>query len=232
MANGFKRLFEFVPAFGMIESMDRSGQGGGDSSPKQPDLLTSPRELFRELVEAAADNRNTKLSPLVQTYLVELLDFYVFADNLYAENLDGRRTQSTLAELYFLASNAPRAATRNEALKRLADSSLYICGFFGESLSRKLVAVDYYVDMGGLAYGQLARQSREQIYAQVFSEFSDNFLQYVDLLTFISDRSLSSGEENILHLFDRYMKTGSAYAREQILEMGFPIPKLGKQEDQ
>ena len=42
-------------------------------------------------------------------------------------------------------------------LKQVGDTSLYVAGFFAESLTRSLVDVDYYVGLGQNAYAQLAR---------------------------------------------------------------------------
>ena len=52
---------------------------------------------------------------------------------------------------------------RFELLKKLGDRSLYISGFFADSLQRKVVDVDYYAEMGGVAYGALADSAVEEV---------------------------------------------------------------------
>ena len=45
---------------------------------------------------------------------------------------------------------------RVKTLKEVGDISLYVTGFFAESLSRKLVDADYYIGLGRGAYAELA----------------------------------------------------------------------------
>lgn len=161
-----------------------------------------------------------KTIPLVKSYLVDMLEFYVPAQNLFDElDSSGRRTSETLAETFLRAQSADEAV-RIELLKKLADRSLYISGFFGDSLQRKLVDIDYYADMGGMAYGALASTVREDTSSKVFNEFARRFLEFVDVLTDISSRTHLQNEENVLRLFEIYAKTGSSVARERLLEKG------------
>lgn len=186
----------------------------------RPSLFISPRDYFDEVVTDAFERRRIKTYPLVKGYLVGLLEFYVPAQNLFDENdSSGRRTRETLAETFLKAQSAEESV-RTELLKKLADRSLYISGFFGDSLQRKLVDIDYYADMGGMAYGALASSAREDTAAKVFDEFARRFLEFVDLLTDISSRAKLQNEENILRLFEVYAKTGSEVARERLIEKG------------
>ena len=70
--------------------------------------------------------------------------------------------------------------------------------------------------------------------AKVYSTFSQRFLEFVHVLTYISHQSLVTSDESILRLYERYMRTGSELAKEKLVEMGvLPLPadqvKLGKQ---
>jgi hypothetical protein len=107
-----------------------------------------------------------------------------------------------------------------DLLKKLGDRSLYISGFFGDSLERKLVDIDYYAEMGGAAYASLADNVSDDISAQVYRIFSRDFLAYVDVLTYISQQSMIQSDQSLLRLYDRYMRTGSELAKEKLIEMG------------
>ncbi len=185
-----------------------------------PDFSLTSSEFFNEAVNSACDSRNVKADPLVKTYLVHLLQFYIATENLFDEvDSSGRRQRETLAEMFLKAARAePR--TRIELLKKVGDSSLYISGFFGDSLQRKVVDVDYYAGMGGTAYATLAECVREDSATQVYKEFADRFTVFVDVLTHISTHALVKSEENILRLYETYARTGSDYAREKLLEKG------------
>lgn len=190
-------------------------------------ILASPREYFSEVVEASLHKRNVKTTPEVQFYLVSLLEHYLDARNLFEK-------PDTLAETYLIASNSA-PTERVELLKKLGDKSLYISGFFGDSLTRKLVDIDYYAGMGGAAYATLADCVREDGAAKVYRIFSQRFFDFVEVLTYISQQTSVHTDEGLLRLYDRYMRTGSELAKEKLLELGvLTLPsdqaKLGQQD--
>jgi hypothetical protein len=200
------------------------------------ELFISPEGFFKELVQKGLSQRKVKAVPMVESYLVNLLQHYLDARNLFDQGLiseSGERAPQTLAETYMLAQNAD-AVKKVEMLRRLGDRTLYISGFFGDSLSRKVVDIDYYADIGGAAYASLAHCTREDTLAKVYRTFSYQFLDFVDVLTYISQHSFIKSDESILRLYDRYLRTGSELAREKLAEMGvLTLPqdqvKLGKQ---
>lgn len=198
-------------------------QGGANSI-----LLESPRDYFVDRVEDACKRVKFEPLPLSRQYLVSLLEHFMVSTNLFPpDDGTGRAKRETLAEMYLRAQNAP-SPVRIDLLKKLGDSSLYISGFFGDSLTRKIVDIDYYVDMGGTAYGSLARTSSDEHYSQMFGEFSIRFAEFVDVLTYISQESLIQTNEDLLKLYDRYMATGSRLAEEQLLEKGLLSADLQK----
>lgn len=203
---------------------------------KSVDLFVSPEGFFQELVQKGLTQRKVKAVPLVETYLVNLLQHYLDARNLFEStyaNEGGQKVPQTLAETYLTAQSSD-VPTRIEMLRKLGDRTLYISGFFGDSLSRKIVDIDYYADIGGAAYASLAHCTREDTMAKVYSTFSNQFVEFVDVLTYISHHSFVKSDQSILRLYDRYMRTGSELAREKLVEMGvLTLPqdqvKLGKQ---
>ena len=92
--------------------------------------------------------------------------------------------------------------------------------FFGDSLNRKVVDIDYYADIGKIAYGSLAAHINEDLVARIYDEFSHRFLDYVDVLTVISQGALIQSKEDALRLYDKYISTGSNLAKKQLIEMG------------
>lgn len=184
-------------------------------------VLASPKEYFADQLDLAF--KRTKFEPLAlsRQYLIDLLQHFIFSKNLFpVDEETGRSRRETLAELYLKAQNAPTLNVRMELLKKLGDSSLYISGFFGDSLNRKIIDIDYYVEMGGVAYGALSGAATDESLSRVFGEFSNRFSDFVDALTFVSQESLIQTNEDLLRLYDRYMATGSRLAEEQLVERG------------
>jgi hypothetical protein len=174
-------------------------------------LVTNPRDYFNEIIRDALEKCKVQSPPLVSNYLVELLE-----TNLTAEKL---KIDGTMAE-FFMKSIQAEKKTRIDQLKKLGDTSLYISGFFGDSLRRKIVDIDYYANIGGMAYSNLAVQVEDNIQAKVFREFSLKFLEYVDVLTYVSQATMIQTNQDILRLYERYIATGSELAKTQLAEKG------------
>ncbi len=88
-------------------------------------------------------------------YLTNLLDSFSRSDKFFDYD-EGRSPHKPLAQYYSDAINSCSKYEQNCALRRLGDLSLFIVGLFSDSLSSKAVDVDYYVAMGGSAYGHLS----------------------------------------------------------------------------
>ena len=184
-------------------------------------LFVSPQAYFQQIVREGLETRRLSHSPRVETYLVDLLQFYLDARNLFEPEHDesGQRRPRTLAEMYLTAGLLDHAA-RVELLKKMADRSLYISGFFGDSLNHKIIDVDYYVEMGGTAYRDLSGAVHDETLGHVYRALSEHFVDYVDVLTAISQNAFTQSNEDVLRLYDRYVKTGSELARAKLNEMG------------
>lgn len=185
-------------------------------------LLVGSKEYFQQVVHEACLRRQFSASPAVQNYLVELLDYYLDARNLFNEPHQADSTGSlnlTLAELYLMAQSQ-EGLVRQETLRRLGERSLYVAGFFADSLNSKLVDASYYSQIGGTAYASLAEVVREEPRSHLYRTVSRRFLELTDVLGYISHKSMTQSNSSILGLYDRYMRTGSTLARDRLVEMG------------
>ena len=73
--------------------------------------------------------------------------------------------------------------TKIRCLKKLGDLSLYTAGFFGESINRKIIDIDYYIGMGGSAYMSLsAILQNQKTFAELYLELAELFPNLVDVL--------------------------------------------------
>lgn len=191
-------------------------------------LFVSPKDFFKEAVRDAFSKRKIRAFPLAETYMVNILEHYVIAAHLHeTESVDeqGNRKPQTLAETLLLAAQADHA-TKVDMLKKLGERTLYTCGFFSDSFQRKVIDVDYCAEMGGAAYALLAKSTREDTLSQVYSLYSKKFLSFVEALNYISEKSQLQSSNNVLRIYDQYLKTGSELAREKLAKMGIvPIAR-------
>ena len=184
----------------------------------------SVRDFFRDLLARAIENQRARVQPFTELYLVNLLHEFLASEALYVQGEDGTWQQKPLA---FLLKEALEESGpgRVRMLRRLGDTSLFISGFFPDSLTRRssLVDVDYYIAMGGRAYDAVARHAME---SSLWEELSDKFRLLVDLLNEVSEQTLATNDAGVLRLYERWLKTGSDRLASTLLQRGV-FPRKG-----
>lgn len=171
-------------------------------------------EYFRGLVEEAMDHQHVDADELTAGYVVHMLSTFARID----ARGDGALSDEPLAMR--LAQALDTGGSRQRALLRqVGDASLFISGFFPDHLRRSLVDVDYYAALGGYAYGSLGQRDDEAL-APVFAELAEQFLQFVDVLSEVSERSSLSSSTDILRLYERWLRTGSRHCGQRLIEQG------------
>lgn len=177
-------------------------------------------EYFRELVDEALVNQRVQAAELTTYYVVNLLCGFLHFDRSRPEaDFDDEPLAVRLGRA--LESGGP---DQRRQLRRIGDISLFIPGFFSDSLRRKIVDVDYYASMGGYAYGSLSRREDES-FAPVFGELAEKFVAFVDILNEVSERSALSSNSDVLRLYEKWLRTGSRRNGQMLAERGI-VPNL------
>jgi hypothetical protein len=175
--------------------------------------------FFRDQLDRALRDQGLESGTLVEHYLVQLLAAYA-AQPIEDEPL----------ALKMLAAVDAAPRERRACLREIGDRSLYVSGFWGESLADKPVDVDYYIEMGGSAYGELARGGpgwTRDPHGQVFSELAANFACFVEVLAIISRRtSQVASNQDVLRLYRRWQRTGNRWAAARLAALGV-VPSKG-----
>ena len=183
----------------------------------------TPVEFFKELVEKAMAKQKIASSQLSSFYLVNLLDTFVRRQGPDAQA--GVEEDQPLA--YLLCQAATSEGNRQLALfKTAGDRSLFVSGFFSDSLNRKLVDVDYYASLGGYAYAALARLCAQATTAALFGELSAKFVRFVDVLNEVSEASALTNNLSLLRLYEKWLRTGSQRSAAMLRELGV-LPVAG-----
>jgi hypothetical protein len=168
---------------------------------------------FKELVDGAIAHQGLEAQELTTFYVVQLLAG--FLDRRAETDADGDEP---------LAFRFARALERDgfeqrASLKQIGDLSLFVAGFFSDSLNRKLVDVDYYASIGGHAYQALSRCETETL-SSVFAELGDKFVGFADILGEVSERTSCSSNGELLRLYEKWLRTGSRRAGQLLVERG------------
>lgn len=188
-------------------------------------LLTTlgAREHFQDAVQTALINQRFTASDESVIYIVNLLTAFIRSDRLFEDTPDGYRIKP-LALIYGDALTASSETDRIQSMQRLGDVALFISGLYASSLGRSLVDVDYYISMGGNAYGYLADRPKNTIshtgLKLVFVELSEKFAGFVEILAEVSENSNVNGYMDILRLYEIWQTTGSKRAARKLREQG------------
>jgi hypothetical protein len=167
-------------------------------------------EFFKELVDGALAHRRLAANELTAFYVVHLLAGFV--------ERPADEGEAPLAVQLARALEV-RGVEQRSSLKQVGDLSLFISGFFSDSLRRKVVDVDYYVAIGGFAYTALSRFEADT-FSPVFAELADNFVGFVDVLSEVSERTSCASNADLLRLYEKWLKTGSPRSGQLLVERG------------
>src|SRR5690349_8729856 len=152
-------------------------------------------EYFKQLVDEALAHQRIAAQELTAFYVVQLLAGYL-------QHRQGADSAEPLA-LKLARALEGGGLQQRTTLRQIGDTSLFVSGFFSDSLRRKLVDVDYYVSIGGSAYNALSRFDADTL-SPVFGELSEKFVGFVDVLSEVSERASCSTNGDLLRLYEKW----------------------------
>ena len=175
----------------------------------------SSLEFFKEQVEAACERQRVHPQPLTSYYVVSLLSQFTHVGASAAGNAMGAGEPLGVKLLRALDRGG---SSQRLGLKQVGDASLFISGFFSDSLKRRLVDVDYYVSLGGYAYRSLG--TGDDTLSPIFAELSEKFAAFVDVLSEVSARTQLTNDADLLRLYEKWLRTGSRRNGDLLAERG------------
>jgi hypothetical protein len=174
----------------------------------------SPLEFFREQIEAACERQRLRPQPLTSYYVVSLLSEFTHVGGGSGEAM----ASDEALGIKLIRALQSGGRDQRRGLKQVGDVSLFISGFFSDSLRRSLVDVDYYVSLGGYAYGSLS--ATDDALSPIFAELSDKFVAFVDVLAEVSERAGLTNHSDLLRLYEKWVRTGSPRDGQRLAERG------------
>ena len=169
---------------------------------------SSVSAFFHEVVSDALQRKRVQVSSSAESYLVGLL----------GEFTKTQITSEALSVLYASGATDPGERVRN--LKEVGDTTLYVSGFFGESLSSKLVDTDYYIGLGEAAYRELAAHLHtSRTVSQVYQELAAKFPRFVDVLAEVRSNVNFVGSD-LVKLYEEWRRTRAEWIERKLRLLG------------
>jgi len=187
------------------------------------------QDYFRTSIEDVITRQQVDIDPHASHYVVNLLTMFSRSDELYADDGETYGIRP-LALMMADAADAETPEQRNYCLQRIGDVALFISGFFANSLATKAVDIDYYIHMGGNAYGSLSDEVRGTFrgntFSSIYRELALKFQTLVDVLNELSDGPKENSD--LLRTYEIWRKTGSRRAEKLLADNGVvPIGSAG-----
>ena len=183
---------------------------------------STPREWFREAISETLQVRRLAVAQETEFYLVDLLTGFVGSERLFVEQADGSVREEPLALILLRALEADRRE-RAAQLKRLGDTSLFVVGFFGDSLARSAVDAGYYRAMGERAYGALAESERGAPLQGPYAELANRFETFADCFAEIAEQADLGSNRGLVRLYERWLLTRSERVAEKLQARGVAL---------
>lgn len=149
---------------------------------------------WQSLVLEAQNASHIELTEDLQSYLVFLLMRFLYEDQLVSRPV----------ALDFLETLHLSGRMQQHQLQEVGDKCLILSGFFPGLAERRLVRVEYFVNLGQGAYTALSYLSKKGN-AQLFNELSNGFVPLVDILQTI--RAMSCTHHLISHTTGHKLET-------------------------
>ncbi len=181
-------------------------------------------EYFDESVGEAIEHQRVDLDPDMRAYLVNVLTTFSARHALRTDDDQDLLDQPVGLQVVKALSAAP--GRRFSLLRQVGDYSLYLTGFFGETVDRGMMDRGYYVEVGAGAYrraaGALVAGGPDNPFRDLFYGLSRRFGELVGLVEEVSERCFGH-DNDVLRLYDRYVATGSERLASRLTRLGVPV---------
>ena len=200
---------------------------------QQSTLFISPVEYFKCEVANVVTKKNLVLTKESEFYLVNLLcDFINPKLNICDGEIDFLNTPMAL--ILKKAMEAP-PEKQVKIYKGLADTSLYISGYFQDYFNTKSYTSNYYISIGSQAYANMSsivkNKYQDKDFTVLYDDLSNNFITLVEIINFISESTnINHSNENLIAIYERWTKNKSQILQEKLEKSGIiPINRNKKE---
>ena len=196
--------------------------------------VSNLQDYFRTSIDDVVERQRVDIDPHASHYVVNMLTLFSRSDELYEDDGECYGIRP-LALMLADAADAPTVEQRNNLLQRIGDVALFVAGFFSDSLASRAVDIDYYINMGGNAYGSLSEEVRGTFrgnaIAGVYRELAIKFHVLVDVLNEVREGPCDGSDIDLIRTYEVWRKTGSRRAEKLLRQQGVvPLADLKRRQ--
>lgn len=166
------------------------------------------KELFFDLVNEFEKKLKISLSEYSKLYLMKMLEQLAEGNDYFNTAV---MEDKSLAEILMEAVHK-NIFERIRNLKALGDLCLLFGGLYPEFMTKKLVDIDYFINIGKNSYNLISDTyknytSKYELY-MLYNKLAEEYLKLINILTEISDELNFLDRDNLYKSFKRWEKTG------------------------
>lgn len=184
-----------------------------DSNSKKIILSTNLRGFF---FEGLSELNKKSLCPIPESvifYSSDVLDKFALSDD-YFETSEGKIREKILGMKLLEATQFNRDEQRR-VYKEVGDMALLVCGYFSESINKKIVDTQYYSQIGKTAYSHLNNISPQFLdIPHFFGIVSTCFESMATLLSILATKN---GRKSVNSLFEKILRDESMTETEKLM---------------
>ena len=164
--------------------------------------------FFKEILDTAIEKRRVEISQKVAFYLLDILRLGLKKDLRFDAETTIKRYEAAFGSM------------EPESFRAIGDSALIIAGIWWQSLSRKILDIDFYIKLGRLSYQREAEKQKNL--TELFEELSENFDKSVNILMeatrCISEANMTN--RDLLRIYEVWLETHNAFLEEKLRSYG------------
>ncbi len=124
----------------------------------------------------------------------------------YFQEEQGRVREKILGKKFLESSNLPKNK-QIEELKDIGDTALFLCGYFSDSLNRKLLNMSYYQKIGQLSYRKLNVLLPIILdFTNFYNFIAQSFIALITVIGIVAKKFFSQTEDDFTLLVSNAMK--------------------------
>lgn len=160
-------------------------------------LENSLQVFFYDLLQDF-NKKSYRPLPNEMIYYASLVMDNLGSSDKYFEEVEGKVREKVLGIKLLESYQLPRDKQKT-AVKDIGETALVLCGYFSESLNKKIIDTKYYNEVGMRAYGLLdAFVPRAFDTPNFFGKMARHFVDVTQLITLVSEQQEQDPEQFFL----------------------------------
>ncbi len=171
------------------------------------ELVQGFDDFFVDEIEAAEEKLGLKLGPHSKLYLLHLLKHLSESEDFFYSEI----VQDKPLGVVLLEALHKNIFEKTRELKAVGDLALIFSGLYPEFLTRRLLDIDYFINLGRRSYHLLSDtyspyRSKQELF-RLYSQLVTDFVRLIEILTEISGDLKFMDYSDVAKALSRWEKT-------------------------